>query len=362
MTITELKNYIFENGKIEFILQEIGCHSIKYHESKEYYSCANINGDNPSAINVKNNKYLNCKNYTRQKEFDEKSDILTLIQYNKKLDNSKFSFLDTLKYIHKILNLPFKFKTTQEKNKKEAVDPLRIFKKVKHRKRKQNVLELNVLNESEIDNFMPYVHIDFFRRGIIKKTIDKFGLCYSYRRKRTCIPLRYWSTGELLGFNMRTSIENYDLLDIPKYFITPDYPKSMNLFGLWENMESIRKAGYVIVYESETSVLARDSLKDSTGVALSGHDLSDEQVRILIGLGVEVIFALDKDIDINLVRHYCEKFYRIRKVSYICDKWDLLKEKDSPADARNQIFEFMMKYRTIYNEKEHREYLKSLRK
>ena len=79
------------------------------------------------------------------------------------------------------------------------------------------------------------------------------------------------------------------MFGIKKYFITPSYPKSYNLFGLWEHKEDIKRLGYVVVYESEKSVLKRDSLLDYSGVALSGHTISDEQVRILIGLN-QVIY------------------------------------------------------------------------
>lgn len=360
MTVIELKKYIYTNNKIEYILQEIGCGHIMYHSQKEYYSCSNVNGDNKSAVNVFNNSYLNCRNYTREKEFGDKADLLTLVQYNKQLNNPKFSFFDTVKYLHNLLGLKLSLKT--ETKKKEIVDPLAVFKKVTQRRSKQNVLDFNPIDETELQDFVPYIHIDFFREGIIKKTIQKFGLAYSYRFKRTVIPLRYWLTGELLGFNMRTSIKNYDLFDIPKYYITPSYPKQMNLFGLWENRQSIQEKGYATVFESEKSVLKRDSLLDETGVALQGHTISDEQIKILIGLNVEIIIALDKDISINEVRHMCEKFYGIRKVSYMYDKHDLLGEKDSPADAPNKIFEFMMKFRIVYDEKEHKEYLKSLNK
>ena len=360
MTVLELKKYIFHEGKIEFILNEIGCGHIVYHPTKEYYSCSNCNGDNKTAINISNNEYLNCRNYTREKEFDEKSDLLTLVQYNKSLNNKNFSFFDTVKYLHKLLGLPLTFKKQEEK--KEVVDPLYIFKKVKAKRKRQNVLDFQVLDESELQDFVPYVHIDFFREGIMPWTVKKFGLAYSYRFKRNVIPLRYWLTGELLGFNMRTSVENYELFDIKKYFITPGYPKQMNLFGLWENKQFIQEKGYVIVYEAEKSVLKRDSLNDSTGVAVSGHEISDEQVKILIGLNCEIIIAFDKDIDIDHIRHCCEKFYRIRKVSYIWDKYDLLGEKDSPADAQNKIFEFLMQYRVTYDYEEHNKYLKSLKK
>lgn len=358
MTVIELKEYIYSNGKIEFILNEIGCGHIVYHPNKEYYSCSNCNGDNKNAINIKNNKYLNCRNYTREKEFGEDSDLLTLVQYNKSIGNKEFSFFDTVKYLHKLLGLQLTIKKKEEK--KEVVDPLYIFKKVKMKRRTQNVLDLHVLDETELQDFVPHIHIDFFREGIMPWTVKKFGLAYSYRYKRNIIPLRYWLTGELLGFNMRTSVENYELFDIKKYFITPGYPKQMNLFGLWENKENIQEKGYVVVYEAEKSVLKRDSLGDSTGVAVSGHEISDEQVKILIGLNCEIIIAFDKDIDIEHIRHCCEKFYGIRKVSYLYDKWDLLADKDSPADAKNRIFEFMMQYRVTYDHAEHSRYLKSL--
>ena len=360
MTVLELKKYIFQEGKIEFILNEIGCGHIVYHPNKEYYSCSNCNGDNKTAINIKNNEYLNCKNYTREKEFDENADLLTLVQYNKSINNKNFSFFDTVKYLHKLLGLPLTFKKQEEK--KEVVDPLYIFKKVKSKRKRQNVLDFQVIDESELQDFIPHVHIDFFREGIMPWSVKKFGLAYSYKFKRNVIPLRYWLTGELLGFNMRTSVENYDMFDIKKYFITPNYPKQMNLFGLWENKDSIQEKGYVVVYEAEKSVLKRDSLNDSTGVAVSGHEISDEQVKILIGLNCEIIIAFDKDIDIEHIRHCCEKFYGIRKVSYIWDKYDLLGEKDSPADAKNKIFEFLMQYRITYDYEEHNKYLKSLKK
>lgn len=34
MDTTSLKEYIFNNNKVEFVLEKIGCKSIKYHSSK----------------------------------------------------------------------------------------------------------------------------------------------------------------------------------------------------------------------------------------------------------------------------------------------------------------------------------------
>lgn len=355
MDTISLKKYIFENSKVEYILKEIGCNHIQYHPNKEYYSCSNYNGDNQSAINVKNNEYLNVVNWTRMNKFNEGSDIITLVQYNKNM-----SFVEAIKYMHKILDLPFEFKKEIKQEKK--IDPLAIFKKAASRRMIVNVDDIHILEDKLLDDFVPMLHIDWLKQGITERTRKKFGLAYSYRHKRVVIPMRYWATGELLGFNQRTTVENYEEFGIKKYFITPTYPKQLNLYGLYENYDSIQKAGYVVVYESEKSVLKRDSLCDSTGVAISGHSLSPEQISILIGLNVDIVISMDKDVSRDEVRHLCSKFYNIRNVYYTYDSHDLLGAKDSIADAPNKIFDYLMKYKVKYDDGEHQLYKESLKR
>lgn len=356
MTISELKEYIYNEQKIEYILEEIGCHSITYHPNKKFYSCGNYNGDNKGAINVKNNEYLGVINWTREKEFGDNSDIITLVQYNKNL-----SFIEAIKYIHEILGLPFEFKRKESKVKK--YNPLNIFtRQLRSNRRVVDVDDIHVLDDKLLCDFIPLLHIDWVKQGITERTRKKFGLAYSYKHKRVVIPMRYWATGELLGFNQRTTVENYEAFNIKKYFITPTYPKALNLYGLYENYDSIQKAGYVVVAESEKSVLKRDSLGDSTVVALSGKSISDEQVRILMGLNVEIVIGLDKDVDVNEVRFICEKFKNARKVSYIYDFMNILGDKDAPMDARNKDYQFLFENRIVYNRNEQREYKESLKR
>ena len=271
------------------------------------------------------------------------------------------SFVDALKYLHKILGLKFGFKKMEEKKKKKF-DPLSVFKRTLRSGTKAvNVDDIHVIDDNLLDDYVPMLHIEWAKQGITERTRKKFGLAYSYRHKRVVIPLRFWLTGELLGFNQRTTVENYKEFNIKKYFITPTYPKLLNLYGLYENYKSILNAGYVVIAESEKSVLKRDSLGDSTVVALSGKTMSDEQVRILMGLNVEIVIALDNDVDINEVRHLCEKFRNVRRVSYINDFMGILGEKDAPMDARNRDYKFLFDNRIVYDENEHRKYKESLK-
>lgn len=357
MDTTSLKEYIFNNNKVEFVLDKIGCKSIKYHSSKNFYSATNYNGDNTGAVNVYNTKYLLIHNWTRESEFDDLSDIISLVQYNKKC-----SFVDAVKYIHNILGLeltPYK-----KEEKKEKLDPLAIFKNAISRHRAiVDVAEIQAIKEEAINDYVPLLYIDWLREGVMPWAAKKFGLAYSYKYHRVVIPIRYWLDGTLVGFNQRTTVENYEELGIRKYFLTASYRKSLNLYGLWENRKEIEDKRTVVICESEKSVLKRYSRNDGTCVALQGKKLSDEQRRIIIGLNVnEVIIALDNDVSIEEVRHICEQFYHIRNVSYVKDRWNLLGDKDAPADAENKVYNFLMKHRVRYDESEHQKYLSSLKK
>ena len=202
MDTISLKRYIFENKKVEHVLQEIGCNHIKYHPIRCYFSCSNYNGNNQGAINVKNNEYLGVINWTREKEFGDGSDIITLVQYNKNM-----SFIEAIKFLHKILDLPFEFKKPIPKKK---YDPWALHKKIRSRRKSVNVEDILALEDELLNDYVPLLHISWAKEGITERTRKKFGLAYSYKQKRVIIPMRYWATGELLGFNARTTVENYD--------------------------------------------------------------------------------------------------------------------------------------------------------
>lgn len=358
MDTISLKKYIYENKKIEYVLGEIKCQHIQYHPNKDYFSCSNFDGDNPSAINVKNNEYLNVINWTRQKEFGEGSDIITLVEYNKKIN-----FIEAIKYLHQILDLPFEFKRQKEKPKKKF-DPLEVFtRQLRCNRRVVNVDDIHVLEDELLNDFVPMLHIDWLREGIMPWARDKFNIAYSYRRKRIVIPHYYWMTNELIGFNMRTAVPNYEEFGIKKYYLSNGYNKSLNLYGYCQNKDEIEKKGYCTLVESEKSVLKRFSLGDGSCLALSGKSLSTEQIQIIRSLNIkELIICLDNDVDINEVRWIAEQFKNFVKVSYIKDSMGILGDKDSPCDASNKDYQFLFENRIVYDEREQEIYKESLKK
>jgi DNA primase len=351
MDATDLKQYIIDNNKIKNILDDLGCHDFKEY-SKEY-RCGLPEHESKNNIAIKK-ETLSTKIFTPDSQ-TIRGDIYTLVMFTKEM-----SFVQANKFIHNLFGLDFKIKSKAQKEEKK--DPLQVFKKVKKKRFLINKDDIEIYDDDLIKEYIPLPHISWIKEGILPFTCEKFKIGYSANKKRIIIPTRYWcgDENEYIGVMGRTTIKEYEMLDIPKYFPLKPYLKSMNIYGLQENYQTIQEAGHVVVAESQKSVLKRHSRKDGTVVALESHDISDEQVKILIGLDVEVIIAMDVGIDINHVRSMCERFYGIRQVSYIYDKYELLKEKEAPMDAPDKMYKYLLKYRIPYDGKEHNEYLKYL--
>ena len=286
-------------------------------------------------------------------------DIFTLV-----MEIKGISFGKANKHIHKLLGLYYTYSSKEKEEEKN--DPLQIFKKVK---KKRHILDKDVpiYDESCMKEYVDLPHISWVREGILPFACKRFNIGYSYDRKRIVIPERKWDgdNNDYIGISGRTTVENYEMFDIPKYFKLSDtYPKGINIYGLNENYKTIQEAGYVVVLESQKSVLKRYSRKDGTATAIGNCEITEEQVKILISLNVEICICLDEGISLQHIRKECEKFYPIRKVSYMYDKWGLIQKgsKNSPADMPNKIYEFMKKHRTIYDEKERRLYKEWLEK
>ncbi|MDD4411889.1 MAG: hypothetical protein PHO58_05295 [Bacilli bacterium] len=275
------------------------------------------------------------------------------------------SFVEANKHLHKLLKLKYQYKNNKKNNKQEEnkADPLEIFKKIKRKRKSVDINDIEIYDNTIIEEYEPCLYIDWIKEdGIMEFTRKKFNIGYSYKNKRIVIPVRYWAGEEddYIGIIGRTTIPNYDLLDIPKYYPLKKYPKGINLYGLQENYKSIQEAGEISIFESEKAVLKRHSRLDETCVAIGSHNLSDKQVKIIIGLNVNIIIQYDKDIPLKHIRSECERFYGIRNIFYTWDKYDLLKEKDSPSDLPNKFYKYLYKHKIKYDEKEHKEYLKEL--
>jgi DNA primase len=333
--IKELKEYIINNDKIETVLTALLCHHIK--DKGKYFACARPEGDNPQSIIVYKDN-LSVEMYTGQKI---QGDIIALVMGLKQID-----FIPALKWLHKILNLEWKNKKVQPKAEVKY-NPLDIFTSKLKSKHKCVVNDIDIYDEDILTDFGDCIHQDYCGGSINEKVRREFGLWYDWQRKRTVIPWR--NQNGIVGISGRTSIPLYKELDIPKFYSYQGFQKGKCVYGFCENYAHIQQAGYCVLFEAEKSVLIRASLGDRTGLAIGGSNITDEQVGMILGLNVEIILALDKDQPKEYVKEVCSKFAKYRPTYYIWDKWDLLNPKDSPADANNKTYNFLMKYKIKYN-------------
>jgi DNA primase len=357
VTAIEIIQYIIDQNLIQKILDDLGCHGFKIYPSE--YRVGMPGHKNKTSIAIK-------KDTLKIKIFQPDSGIIRGNLITLAMTIKNISFIEANKYLHKLLGLKYQYKKSKNKkdnHEKDKTDPLEIFKKIKRKRNSVNIADIEIYDNTIIEEYEPVLFIDWVKEdGIMEFTRKKFNIGYSYKHKRIVIPVRYWAGEEddYIGIIGRTTIKNFELFDIAKYYPLKPYSKSINLYGLQENYKSIQEAEYCVVLESEKNVLKRHSRLDETTVAIGSHNLSDEQVKILIGLNVAIIIAYDKDILLKHIRSECEKFYGIRNIYYIYDKYDLLNEKESPADKPNKIYEYLIKHKIKYDEKEHKEYLKEI--
>jgi len=354
MTAIDIIQYIIDNNLTNKIIDDLGCHDFKEYSTE--YRCGMPKSTNKTNIAIK-------KDTLKTKIFQSDSKIIRGNIFTLIMTIKDISFADANKYLHKLFGLIYNYKNKKQSLEENKIDPLEIFKKVKRRKNKVNINDIEIFDSTIIEEYEPVLYIDWVKEdGIVEFTRKIFNIGYSYKHKRIIIPIRYWSgeDDDYIGIIGRTTVKNYDLFDIAKYYPLKPYPKSINLYGLQENYKTIQEENMVCIYESEKSVLKRHSRMDGTGVAVGSHNLSDEQVKILIGINCDIVICYDKDIPLKHIRSECERFYMIRNVYYIYDKHDLLKEKESPADANNKIFNYLLKYKIKYDEKEHKEHLKEI--
>lgn len=324
----------------------LNCHSIKEYQTE--FRAGLPNKTNKTAICVKKDDLLSS---IRTSDGDKFGDIFFLVM---ELENCGFG--EANKILHRLFGFQYSYKPKKEEQPKR--DPLEIFRKVKRKRYRVNK-ELPIYQDELLREYVPMPHINWVREGITPLAFKRFNIGYCFDRKRITIPERLWygTDSEYVGIMGRSTLPNCELFDIPKYYPLQKYPKGLNIYGLNENYKTIQESGHIVVFEASKSVLKRYSRKDGSCVSVGGTSISDEQVKILIGLNVEIVIAFDQGIAEEMVWERCNKFYGVRNISYIYDRWDILDSKESPADKPNKVYNFMFKHRVAYDDSKRKDYL-----
>lgn len=214
------------------------------------------------------------------------------------------------------------------------------------------------INEGVLFTFSPpCAPYEWVKDGISPEVLVHYGIRVDSANHKIIIPHRN-ADGKLVGIRGRA----YDPYEVQYAKYAPvsiegnlyNHPTGRYLFGLWQNKETIRKMRRVLICEGEKSVLQSATfygVDNSYCVATCGSTVTDEQIDILIGLGVEdVILGYDRDFmgrkgdeDVVLyeqkLRKVIQPLLPYFNVYVIFDYDHMTGYKDSPTDCGRKIFE-----------------------
>ncbi len=296
-----------------------------------------------------------------------------------------WSFSQALSYVaNKVgisinYNKPKAFGTA--KKKINDWDFINKYRKNKNRVKVEHYLpkyDKNILKV--FDNIYPSSWEDEY---ITTDSMRKFGICFHTSEFATIIP-HYGLNGDLVGIRSRHHLQQH--IDSGRKYMPTilenkmyAHPLQFNLYGAYQNKETIKKKKKVLLVESEKSILQCESYypNDNFSVAQCGSNLSNSQRDILIyDLEVdEVIIGLDKqyqtigkyDNEGNFIEDKEHAEY-VKKVKKIADKLvnyvnvyiiycvdSRLDYKSSPTDHGKEILEQLMKEKIRYYKNEENE-------
>lgn len=309
-------------------------------------------GDSHKLYYYENTHLFRC--YT---ECSDTFDIFELIVKIQNQGGSKYSLPQALHYICNYFNIELEVKNFKEEN--TQLQDWKIFNRYDKILNKEcneiRKTELNIYDGKILD-FLPRPRIiPWEKEGITKDVIDNHNICYNPSSQAIVIP-HYNINGELVGIRERTLIKENEVYGKyrPMYLNKKMYnhPLGFNLYNINNSKDNIKKTKKVIIFEGEKSPLLFASYfgqENDITVAVCGSNLSSFQVQLLLDLGVEeLIIAFDKQFQklgdkehlgwVKKLKEINKKYSKYVKVSYMFDKENKLKYKDSPIDEGKDTF------------------------
>ena len=357
MNAKEIIEAISEEQVLE-ILADYGLTPVKEKENEFWFRTLCHGGDSNKLCMFRDSKdffcYTNCG----------KMSLFSLLM---KLGNCSFS--ETIRRVEQKVTRTG-FGQNMGSYKKVSAD-------IRYLERKQGLMSSTIKKHVQLPDFDPSV-LDYFEHstfyqgwydeGISIKSMEKYGIAWYEYEKYIIIPHQD-AEGRLVGIRRR-SLKPEDAHNkyMPIIFNGVEYGHALglNLYGLYQNADAIRRSKTACIVESEKSVMLGDTYfnDNNFAVATCGFNVSDAQISLIADLGVEnIVLGFDKDFDeaecLKLppedpkrqgYERHCKRLYSICNklvtqfnVYVLWDREGLLSAKDSPYDRGLATFESLWK-------------------
>jgi DNA primase len=199
------------------------------------------------------------------------------------------------------------------------------------------------LSANELSKYSHEDITEWIDEGILQEVMDLFEVRINDRDNRIVYPV-YDINGNLINIKGRTRYKNYKELRIPKYINyypigTMDYFQGLNI-----TLPFIKDQNEMIIFESVKSVMKAYGWGYKNCASAEKHTITDEQLKLLVRLRVNIVFAFDSDISYSDkdIKKTIDVLKRITNVYVIYDRKGLLGGKDAknaPVDLSREIWE-----------------------
>lgn len=152
-----------------------------------------------------------------------------------------------------------------------------------HKPNRKRTVEIKRFSERELEQFVPVPDEQLRRRKLSAKSCAYYDVCWDSDLKSWITPIRLGVGGVLIGWQVKNQ----------HYFdnFPEAVPKSMTLFGL----NKFEPGSVAILVESPLDVVKLHTEGFDGGLSPFGVAVSDDQMRLLLGLTEDVVLALDND-------------------------------------------------------------------
>jgi DNA primase len=330
----EIKKRLFDEDKIEELLEKLGCKNIRYVGGR--FEAQLPNGKDKRSVQVYNNEKLSSAIRTRGISGEDIYSIVSYIKFGcetkqdrqDNLPEAKMWIVEEFDY-HDIID--------KYKNRKDVKDWNKWLKDLKKkRKKKRKIRDArpnSVLDESIKNSYLMLPYQGWVDEGIDLETQVEWEIGFDWVSKRIITIVRNM-IGEIIGVKGRTLDPNYEEKDIPKYLYVERMDKSIELFGLNKTLPYILDKKELLLFEGYKSVFKSWQYDYKNCASIEGDDISDLQVNLIksFGLDCSIVLCYDKDKTPDEIIEQAIKFTN-RKVYIVYNFMGWLEgEKSSPVD------------------------------
>ena len=178
-----------------------------------------------------------------------------------------------------------------------------------------------------LDTFTEFYPIEWLRDGITPAAMQKFSIKFSINQNKIIIP-HFDVDGNLIGIRGR-ALDPWEVENIGKYMPVQiegkwyNHPLSLNLYGLNETKENIKRFRLCFIGESEKFVLQNESFNmPNLSCAIGGSSCNKYQLDLLMRTVQprEIVMCFDKDVPFEKAKQTCMKYKNYCNFSFLWDR------------------------------------------